>query len=94
MKILVPILLFFAFTNKCHSQTALGDFFEIYWGGLSDHLFKLNSKNRTDTSKWTIENKYKNSILGNSTYVVVATTFYNSKDFEISIGQTKGIITN
>ena len=94
MKILLTILIFFTFTSDSFSQTDVGDFFEIVWGGISDHPFKLNSKNRTDTSKWTITNKYKNSFLGNSTYVAIASTFSKSKEYEISIGRTKAIVTN
>lgn len=94
LKTLFSILFFFFFSYAGHSQTALGDYFEIYWDGLSDHPFLLNSKKRSDTSKWIIKNKYKNSIWGNSTYIAAAATFSRSSEYEVSIGRTKAISTN
>jgi hypothetical protein len=78
---------------QANAQIGVGDFFEIVWDGLSDHPFKLGTKNRTDTSKWVIENKSKNGIWGNATYVSVATTFSKSKEYEVSIGRTKCVVT-
>jgi hypothetical protein len=94
LKIIFSFLLFFTVNSNVFSQSLLSDLFEITWDGLTDHPFLLTSKNRNDTTKWIIDNKYRISLFGNSTYVALASTFSNSKEYEISVGRTKGILTN
>jgi hypothetical protein len=94
LKTSLPVLAFLLPGADVFAQTDAGDIIQIFWNGLSDHPFSLSSKNRKDTAKWIIENKSKTFLLGNSTYVAVATTFSNSGEYEVSIGRTKCISTN